>query len=265
MNNNNKVVPSKRPKISQSEEDKAIQFLLFILGAVGRRLTRLAAKFKYQGGVGLAVLVVFAYSKLASHTTPQVGAFFTVEPIEDSIISPDGEVVELEAPVAQKSNKKVVNDCAPEVPNPDQKPNVLKYIRTYLPLALAHKAQVLPSIALAQGILESRSGTSKLAVAANNHFGMKCFSKSCRKGHCLNFTDDTHKDFFVKFRTASLSWDAHAIFLQRPRYRKLKKYGKDYVKWAYGLKEAGYATDENYATSLIGVIREYELFKYDSL
>ena len=48
------------------------------------------------------------------------------------------------------------------------------------------------SITLAQGLLESNAGESKLATHNNNHFGIKCFSKTCRKGHCSNFTDDSH-------------------------------------------------------------------------
>lgn len=54
------------------------------------------------------------------------------------------------------------------------------------------------SITLAQGLLESNAGESKLAVDNNNHFGLKCFSRQCKKGHCSNFTDDSHKDF-LKF------------------------------------------------------------------
>ena len=52
------------------------------------------------------------------------------------------------------------------------------------------------SISLAQGLIESRAGTSKLALQNCNHFGIKCFRRNCKRGHCTNFTDDTHKDFF---------------------------------------------------------------------
>ena len=119
------------------------------------------------------------------------------------------------------------------------------------------------SISLAQGLVESRAGTSKLAVRNNNHFGIKCFSRRCRKGHCSNFTDDSHKDFFRKFASPWESWRAHSQMISTGRYAKLKKHGHDYRKWAYGLKSLGYATDATYAEKLIGIIEAYDLHKYD--
>ena len=55
------------------------------------------------------------------------------------------------------------------------------------------------SITLAQGLLESNNGESRLTTKNNNHFGIKCFSRKCKKGHCSNFSDDSHKDFFRKY------------------------------------------------------------------
>ena len=103
------------------------------------------------------------------------------------------------------------------------------------------------SISLAQGLVESRAGDSKLARSNNNHFGIKCFSRHCKRGHCTNFTDDTHKDFFRKFNSPWESWRAHSLMLTGPRYKKLRQYGTDYRQWAYGLKAVGYATDRTYA------------------
>lgn len=141
----------------------------------------------------------------------------------------------------------------------------LDYINRFKSVAIAEmrKYGVPASISIAQGLIESRAGTSKLAVNANNHFGIKCFSRKCRKGHCLNFTDDTHKDFFRKFPTAWESWRAHSEMISTGRYAKLKKYGHDYQRWAKGLKAVGYATDPSYAEKLIGVIKKYQLHKLD--
>jgi flagellum-specific peptidoglycan hydrolase FlgJ len=139
------------------------------------------------------------------------------------------------------------------------------YIQRYSKIAMGEMNQfgIPASISLAQGLVESRAGTSKLAVSNNNHFGMKCFSKKCPKGHCSNFTDDSHKDFFRKFPNAWESWRAHSQLLASGRYTKLKRYGRDYRAWAYGLKVAGYATDKTYAEQLIGIIERYDLQKYD--
>lgn len=116
------------------------------------------------------------------------------------------------------------------------------------------------SIKLAQALLESDAGDSRLARSNNNHFGIKCFSRKCAKGHCSNFTDDSHKDFFRKYDSAWLSFRDHSLFLQRERYRHLKKIPKtDYKAWAVGLKEAGYATDRKYAEKLISIIKTLKL------
>ena len=116
---------------------------------------------------------------------------------------------------------------------------------------------------MAQALIESRAGTSMLAVNNNNFFGMKCFSKNCKKGHCSNATDDHHKDFFRKFKNDGDSWRAHSKLLSNGRYKHLKKYKGDYKKWAKGLKEAGYATDKKYASKIINTIEKYKLYKLD--
>ena len=141
-----------------------------------------------------------------------------------------------------------------------------EYIERYSDIARKEQAQygVPASISLAQGLIESRAGTSKLAKNNNNHFGIKCFSRHCRKGHCSNFTDDTHKDFFRKFESSWGSWREHSLLLSRGRYKSLHKHGTDYRKWAYGLKSIGYATDRTYAEKLIGVIEKYDLHQFDN-
>ena len=139
------------------------------------------------------------------------------------------------------------------------------YIERYSRTAIMEmeKFGVPASISLAQGLIESRAGHSKLARSNNNHFGIKCFSKRCKKGHCSNFTDDSHKDFFRAFKSPWESWREHSKMISTGRYAKLKKHGRDYRKWAYGLKSVGYATDKTYAEKLIGIIEMYKLYKYD--
>ena len=121
------------------------------------------------------------------------------------------------------------------------------------------------SITLAQGLIETNAGDSRLAKKNNNHFGMKCFSKRCGKGHCSNFTDDSHKDFFRKYKSSWESYRAHSQLLVGKRYRHLKKLGaEDYKGWAKGLKRAGYATDRRYAEKLINIIDELKLHRFDN-
>jgi flagellum-specific peptidoglycan hydrolase FlgJ len=121
------------------------------------------------------------------------------------------------------------------------------------------------SITLAQGLIETNAGESRLAKQNNNHFGMKCFSKKCGKGHCANFTDDSHKDFFRKYKSSWESYRSHSQLLMGKRYRHLKKLGSEnYRDWARGLKKAGYATDKRYAEKLINIIDELKLYRFDN-
>ncbi len=141
------------------------------------------------------------------------------------------------------------------------------YIKRFAKVAQMEmeKYGIPASITLAQGLLESNVGESKLASHNNNHFGIKCFSRSCRPGHCSNFTDDSHKDFFRKYKSAWESYRAHSLLLKRSdRYQPLFKLSStDYRGWAKGLKKAGYATDDAYAEKLINLIEALRLQQYD--
>lgn len=142
----------------------------------------------------------------------------------------------------------------------------LAYVKKYSPLALAEMVEhgIPASITLAQGLLESNIGRSRLATENSNHFGIKCFSKTCRKGHCSNFNDDHHKDFFRRFASVEESYEAHSKLLQKDRYRRLYQLARtDYKGWARGLKKAGYATDPRYAEKLIRIIEDLDLQQFD--
>lgn len=141
------------------------------------------------------------------------------------------------------------------------------YVERFAEVAQAEmqKYGIPASIKLGQALLETNAGASPLATRNNNHFGIKCFSKNCRKGHCSNFSDDSHKDFFRKYDSAWESFRSHSQLLQGERYAHLFKLGKDYRAWARGLQEAGYATDKRYAEKLIGVIESLELQRYDGV
>lgn len=120
------------------------------------------------------------------------------------------------------------------------------------------------SIILAQGILESGAGKGKLALSANNHFGIKCHTGWT--GDSVKHDDDAEQECFRKYNQPSESYKDHSLFLTtRSRYSSLFKLDKgDYQSWARGLKAAGYATDVKYPDKLIGLIERFELYKYDN-
>ncbi|WP_104419086.1 glycoside hydrolase family 73 protein [Neolewinella xylanilytica] len=142
----------------------------------------------------------------------------------------------------------------------------LNYVAQYGNIAVSQMEDhgIPASITLAQGILESGIGKSTLALRNNNHFGLKCFSKQCKKGHCSNHSDDHHKDFFRIFSSPEESYLAHSQLLQKDRYRPLFSLdSKDYRGWARGLSKAGYATDPKYADKLIRTIENLQLYRLD--
>ena len=135
--------------------------------------------------------------------------------------------------------------------------------------------KILPSITIAQAILESSWGESDLAQIYNNLFGIK--ADSSWKGESVlletfEFYDTKIEDKFRVYSNKNQSIKDHAKFLvDNQRY---KKYGvfeaKTYIEQAYALQNAGYSTSEDdsgqkrYAKDLIELIRQYNLQLIDS-
>ena len=154
------------------------------------------------------------------------------------------------------------------IPNTPKAKIQLAYVERFAKVAQEEmqKFNIPASITLAQGLIETNAGRSPLATKNNNHFGIKCFSKSCKKGHCSNFSDDSHKDFFRKYASSWESFRAHSKLLTYKRYKHLTKLeNTNYKEWAVGLKKAGYATDKNYHNKLIRLIEDLHLDNYDKL
>jgi len=175
-----------------------------------------------------------------------------------------------------ESNKtETVVDTKKESSEPDEKEVVITpnkdlssvevYINTYSAIAMREmrKSKIPASITLAQGILESGSGKGRLAVKANNHFGIKCHGW---KGAKIYHDDDHSQECFRKYPKAELSYGDHSEFLTgRKRYANLFKLkSDDYKGWAKGLKAAGYATDKKYPQKLISLIERYKLYEFDN-
>jgi flagellum-specific peptidoglycan hydrolase FlgJ len=145
---------------------------------------------------------------------------------------------------------------------------VVNYVKRFQTVAIAeHQKFGIPaSVKMAQGILESASGTSSLTRVSNNHFGIKCHYRNCKHRNCINKCDDSCRDYFVKYETAWLSWRAHSLLLSNPdlRYASLiSSCGDDYKCWAAGLQKKGYATSKQYQRKLVNIIEKYELDHLD--
>ena len=140
-----------------------------------------------------------------------------------------------------------------------------EYVEKYKAIAIAHMERygIPASITMAQGILESDSGNSRLSLSSNNHFGIKC--KKHWTGDRVYHDDDAKGECFRAYPTVEASYQDHADFLdQSPRYDSLFAYNSDdYRSWARGLKAAGYATAPDYAERLVKIIESMKLYLLD--
>ena len=142
-----------------------------------------------------------------------------------------------------------------------------EYIERFQQTAIEqmNRYKIPASITLAQGIIESGCGNSKLALEGNNHFGIKCHGTWT--GKTMILSDDKPDDCFRVYETANASYIDHSVFLtSNKRYSEL--FGlelTDYKSWAKGLKASGYATSPTYADLLIKTIEDNKLYAFDEL
>ena len=146
------------------------------------------------------------------------------------------------------------------------------FINKLAPLAVADykRSNVLPSLTIAQGILESGWGESELAVKANNLFGIKADARWSGKVYNTETKEyydssNTPTTITANFRSYD-SWEGgvkdHSEFLKADRYSKVLS-AKNYQEACTEIYKAGYATDPNYTSKLIKLIEDYSLHKYD--
>lgn len=142
-----------------------------------------------------------------------------------------------------------------------------QYIQRFAGYAVEEmeKYKIPASIKLAQGLLETGGGQSRLAQEGKNHFGIKC--KEEWTGKTMKHTDDAPNECFRVYEDPRESYRDHSLFLaNRKYYTGLFKLDiKDYKAWAHGLKKAGYATNPRYAYILIDKIEKYKLYEFDNV
>lgn len=138
-------------------------------------------------------------------------------------------------------------------------------------IATYKKDGVFASITLAQAMIESGTGSSGLTFKANNLFGIKAYNwtgstiQMLTKEHVQGIDIEVLAPFRV-YQNWNQSIEDHAQFLmQNSTYVQHGVFtAKTYQQQAQALQNAGYATNPNYATLLVTLIKEYNLDKYDS-
>jgi flagellum-specific peptidoglycan hydrolase FlgJ len=137
------------------------------------------------------------------------------------------------------------------------------------------ECKILASIILAQAILESNWGKSRLAINGKNLFGvkgtylgesvtMRTAEYNAKKEKYYVETAfrkypswyDSLYDLAILYQNG-VSWDRH-------KYKKIIG-EKDYKMVAEFIQEAGYATDPDYASKLIKIIEVNDLAQYDNV
>lgn len=128
---------------------------------------------------------------------------------------------------------------------------------------------VLPSITVAQAILESGWGSSTLSTQAHNLFGIKgsyngnYVTMSTRE--VINGQSVYVNAAFRAYANNSESVEDHGNFLySNSRYSNLLG-DTSYTDVAQKLSQDGYATDPYYASSLISLVKTYDLIQLDSI
>lgn len=122
------------------------------------------------------------------------------------------------------------------------------------------------SVTLAQGILESSNGQSRLAQRENNHFGIKATSAWIADGGKYGlYSDDKPNEKFCSYDNVSDSYEHHSRFLkENSRYdRCFTLSPDDYKGWTQSIAQAGYATGGKYAENLQRIIEQNGLQQYD--
>lgn len=144
---------------------------------------------------------------------------------------------------------KYLYDTIPEIPQD----KVLKFIEENKSLCIeAWDKGVLPSVKMAQAIIESASGSSDVCKNANNHFGIKCF-----------VCDTTYKGYQF-YDSKEHSFASHNRFFRSNRFRHLL-YNKSIEDWATQLQSCYYASSNNYTSTLVYNIMLYDLYTLDEI
>lgn len=165
------------------------------------------------------------------------------------------------------SNKK----ADPVVPSESEK----AFIEAMAPVAQESYKEhgVLPSITLAQGIIESAWGKSGLTVQGNNLFGIKAdisWTGPVIEMNTQEFVNGQYITVVARWRVYDRWEDSildHGKFLKENiRYEQAGVFNaKNYKEQAEALLRAGYATDPNYSNKLCSMIESYSLDQYDNV
>ena len=139
------------------------------------------------------------------------------------------------------------------------------YVKKY---ATAYEIKVC-SLIIAQAILESGWGESRLAKDYHNYFGLKCGTKWQGKSVNLATWEEYEagtamviSDYFRVFDNMEEGVKGYFELLQLPRYQNLKGITEP-GRYLETIWADGYATSSVYVQKNMELIEQYQLMKYD--
>lgn len=142
---------------------------------------------------------------------------------------------------------------------------IAEYVKKYA----ASYGVMVHSPIIAQAILESGWGESKLAATYHNYFGLKCGTKWAGKSVNLSTQEEytagtltTIKDNFRVYDSMEEGVKGYFEFIQLARYQNLKGI-TDPRTYLETIKADGYATSSTYVTNTYALITQYDLTQYD--
>jgi flagellar protein FlgJ len=133
------------------------------------------------------------------------------------------------------------------------------------------ETRVPASVTIAQAILESEWGRSKLARNDHNYFGIKAFGKELAGPvawydvwEVVDGVDVIESQPFRAYANQAESFVDHGhFFLRNSRYAAALAVSNDPRRFAEEIARAGYATDPGYAPKLISLMDRFNLYAYD--
>lgn len=142
---------------------------------------------------------------------------------------------------------------------------IARYVKKY---ANSYGIKVHSPI-IAQAILESGWGESRLASQYHNYFGLKCGTKWTGKSVNMTTQEEyqpgtmtTIKDNFRVYDNMEEGVKGYFEFIQLARYQNLKGI-TDPKKYLETIKADGYATSSSYVTNTYKLVEQYKLTQYD--
>jgi flagellum-specific peptidoglycan hydrolase FlgJ len=224
------------------------------------RVNRLAEPFVIVVGQKLAV--PGGYRPLPRKVVVESAPASTPRDSVETPPQPDGQqAAAISAPVRR----------LPQLGNTPQE----RFIASIAEAAVAsHERTGIPaSVTIAQAILETYWGASRLAREANNYFGIKAQTKPGPAGiirfdvwEVLGGRNVVRSEPFRVYNTIAESFVDHGrFFLDNGRYAAALAARGDAKQFAREINRAGYATDPAYSSKLIGLMDRYNLYRYDDV